>query len=233
VKTASDFSYAATSYAGDHFRLVGDAGGFIDPYFSTGVHLAFVGALSAAATIAASIRGSATEDQALCWHNSKVTTAYTRMFLSVLGVYKQIRNQDQHVISGPDDDNYDVAFNLIRSIIQGTVDAGQIFTKDEMRMGMEFCGRVLAPTWAEADAVVKSLKLDESVGKTGGLVLGKEELQRLFDPSEFKTKVVLCEAVGRGDMAETFYSTSFNFSPETHYGLRAVVERGQMGLVAV
>lgn len=27
VKTASDFSYAATSYAGDHFRLVGDAGG--------------------------------------------------------------------------------------------------------------------------------------------------------------------------------------------------------------
>ena len=27
VKTTSDFSYAASDYAGDHFRLAGDAGG--------------------------------------------------------------------------------------------------------------------------------------------------------------------------------------------------------------
>ena len=27
VKTTSDFSYAATSYAGDHYRIAGDAGG--------------------------------------------------------------------------------------------------------------------------------------------------------------------------------------------------------------
>ena len=27
VKTTSDFSYAAREYAGDHFRIVGDAGG--------------------------------------------------------------------------------------------------------------------------------------------------------------------------------------------------------------
>lgn len=31
VKSASDFSYSASTYAGDHFRLAGDAGGI---YFS-------------------------------------------------------------------------------------------------------------------------------------------------------------------------------------------------------
>jgi flavin-dependent dehydrogenase len=29
IKSASDYSYSATSYAGDHYRLVGDAAGTI------------------------------------------------------------------------------------------------------------------------------------------------------------------------------------------------------------
>ena len=51
---------------------------FIDPFFSSGVHLAFTGALSAAITIAASIRGTATEEEAQRWHTSKVGVSYTR-----------------------------------------------------------------------------------------------------------------------------------------------------------
>ena len=51
---------------------------FIDPFFSSGVHLACTGALSAAITIAASIRGTATEEQAQRWHTSKVGVSYTR-----------------------------------------------------------------------------------------------------------------------------------------------------------
>lgn len=30
VKSASDYSYSASSYAGDHYRLIGDAAGEID-----------------------------------------------------------------------------------------------------------------------------------------------------------------------------------------------------------
>lgn len=33
VKSATDYSYAASCYAGDHYRLVGDASAFIDPFF--------------------------------------------------------------------------------------------------------------------------------------------------------------------------------------------------------
>ncbi|KAG8158163.1 hypothetical protein KVR01_011924 [Diaporthe batatas] len=57
IKQASDWSYSAGAYAGPHFRLAGDAGCFIDPYFSSGVHLALTSGLSAAATIQASIKG--------------------------------------------------------------------------------------------------------------------------------------------------------------------------------
>lgn len=68
VRMASDFSYSATSYAGPGWRLGGDAGAFIDPFFSSGVHLAFNGGLSAAISILASIRGDVTEEAAAAYH---------------------------------------------------------------------------------------------------------------------------------------------------------------------
>jgi flavin-dependent dehydrogenase len=48
VYTAADFSYRNTKLAGDRWLLAGDAGGFIDPVFSSGVFLAIMsGELSA------------------------------------------------------------------------------------------------------------------------------------------------------------------------------------------
>ena len=46
-----DWSYCAKSMVGDDFVLVGDAACFIDPLFSTGVHLAVTGAHLAAAYV--------------------------------------------------------------------------------------------------------------------------------------------------------------------------------------
>ena len=39
VKSASDWSYNAPAYASPYVRIAGDAGCFIDPFFSSGVHL--------------------------------------------------------------------------------------------------------------------------------------------------------------------------------------------------
>ncbi|KAF8532575.1 hypothetical protein JB92DRAFT_3103670 [Gautieria morchelliformis] len=71
VKQASDFSYSADVYARPGYRLVGDAAAFIDPFFSSGVHLAFTGGLAAAATIASSIRGDTCEEECAKWHDAK------------------------------------------------------------------------------------------------------------------------------------------------------------------
>lgn len=50
------FSYTTKSYAGDRWLLVGDAGSFLDPVFSTGVLLAMAGAGEAAQAILRALR---------------------------------------------------------------------------------------------------------------------------------------------------------------------------------
>lgn len=51
VRTISDWSYSAERLAGDRWLLVGDAGAFVDPVFSTGVYLGMIGAFRAAESI--------------------------------------------------------------------------------------------------------------------------------------------------------------------------------------
>jgi flavin-dependent dehydrogenase len=114
IKSASDYSYSASSYAVPYARIVGDAGCFIDPYFSSGVHLALTGGLSAALTICASIRKHCDEAVAANWHSQKVADSYTRFLLVVLSAYRQILSQEEPVLSDFDEDNFDRAFALFR-----------------------------------------------------------------------------------------------------------------------
>lgn len=122
VKSASDWSYSASSYASPGIRVAGDAGSFIDPFFSSGVHLALSGGLSAATTIAAAIRGDCDEATAAAWHDKKTAESYTRFLVVVSSALKQIRSSDQPVIHDFDEESFERAFDLFRpskfSIIQ-------------------------------------------------------------------------------------------------------------------
>jgi len=51
VRVEKDFSYRASAYAGDRWILVGDAGSFLDPVFSTGVSIAMESGIEAAAEL--------------------------------------------------------------------------------------------------------------------------------------------------------------------------------------
>jgi flavin-dependent dehydrogenase len=51
VRVEKDFSYSATTYAGDRWILAGDAGSFLDPVFSTGVSIAMESGIEAAAEL--------------------------------------------------------------------------------------------------------------------------------------------------------------------------------------
>ncbi|CAO1598394.1 hypothetical protein XANCAGTX0491_002162 [Xanthoria calcicola] len=114
IKSASDYSYSASSYASPYVRIVGDAGCFIDPFFSSGVHLALVGALSAATTICAAIKKDCSEPVAAKWHSTKVADSYTRFLLVVLSAYKQIRSQNKAILSDLGENNLDHAFARFR-----------------------------------------------------------------------------------------------------------------------
>ena len=114
IKYASDWSYSASTYASPYLRIVGDAGAFIDPYFSSGMHLALSGALSAAVTICASTKGDCDEQTAFNWHSKGVAERYTRFLLIVMGATKQIRSKEAPVLNSSDEDGFDEAFSLIR-----------------------------------------------------------------------------------------------------------------------
>ncbi|KAI7968178.1 hypothetical protein EIK77_010348 [Talaromyces pinophilus] len=116
VKHASDWSYSASEYGSPYVRVVGDAGCFIDPYFSSGVHLAFSGALSAAVSISASIRGHCDETQAWKWHSTGVRDRFTRFLLVVMSATKQIRARDAPIMNNQGEDGFDDAFTIIRPV---------------------------------------------------------------------------------------------------------------------
>ena len=159
VKHASDWSYSASAYSSPYVRIAGDAGCFIDPYFSSGVHLAYASGLSAAMTICASIRGDCNELQAANWHSTKVAEGYTRFLLVVMSATKQIRGGDEAILSDLDEDGFDVAFDAFRpsrfffwlrtrfrrftdnsAVIQGTADAdvGGKLTHEEVVKAVDF-----------------------------------------------------------------------------------------------
>ena len=93
--------------------------------------MAFTGALSAAVSISASIRGDCSEEVAASWHTERVATSYTRyvsdwpsvemgltiqrrFLIVVLSAYKQMKAQRENVLSDIDEDNFDRAFKLLR-----------------------------------------------------------------------------------------------------------------------
>lgn len=114
IQAASDWSYSASSYASYNARIVGDAGYFIDPFFSSGVYLAVASGLSAAATICASVKGQCSEHEALEWHSKKVAKVYTRFLLMVPSALKQITKYDEPVLSDWDEEGFERAFAHFR-----------------------------------------------------------------------------------------------------------------------
>ncbi|KAI0338616.1 FAD/NAD-P-binding domain-containing protein [Trametopsis cervina] len=230
VKTTSDFSYAATQYAGDHYRIAGDAGAFIDPFFSSGVHLALTGALSAALTVAASIRGTVSEEKAACWHDSKVGTAYTRFLIVVLGTYKQMRNQNVAIMSDIDEDNFDRAFDILRPVLTGSADVSKTLTQEELEKTMDFCRHLFAPTDPDMYRSVGA-RIDPSLMLPSGPILTELEIDKLVDLNDEEARAVLAEINARKPIHH-MYDPKQNFTTEAHYGLNAVIERGQLGLIA-
>ncbi len=86
-RVASDYSYRCLQKTGPRFMLIGDAGGFLDPIFSSGVHLALTSASLAAAAVMEFLASGATDkindysetmDQGLAVFESFVGRFYQR-----------------------------------------------------------------------------------------------------------------------------------------------------------
>ncbi|KAI0839910.1 FAD/NAD(P)-binding domain-containing protein, partial [Hypoxylon sp. FL0890] len=233
IRSASDWSYSASAYAFPYARIAGDAGSFIDPFFSSGVHLALHGGLSAAVTIAAAIRGDCDENTAALWHTKRTSESYTRFLLIILSAAKQIRNQNKPVIHDFDEDSFERAFDLFRPIIQGTVDAdakGEL-TQEEISNAVEFCFRSFADVPAEKkDALIEKLKgLElEDVNDKEKSANVIEEIQKSLTPEESQILDVLR---GRRMIRGEDSINLVNFTLDSIDGLVPNLKHGKLGLV--
>ncbi|KAJ6604263.1 putative halogenase, partial [Mycena vulgaris] len=228
IKSAGDYSYSATNYAGPHYRLVGDAAAFIDPFFSSGVHLAFTGALSAASSIAASIKNQCTETEAIAFHHAKVGTSYTRFLLVVLGIYKQISNQEAAVLSDIDEDNFDRAFVFLRPSETGVADTDPKVTERELQDTMDFCKNVFAPTDPQMHSEVAQ-RLSPELTTPDAPIMSVASVMALAGNDE-EAKHVLLEVNARKPI-HSMYDCDTNFTTEVMSGFCVRMQRGELGLI--
>jgi len=73
-----NYSYSSDSFVGPHYLMVGDASGFIDPVFSTGVYLAMKSGFLAADTVAACLDHPEKAAQALKHYEQEVKASLAR-----------------------------------------------------------------------------------------------------------------------------------------------------------
>ncbi|MCJ1246514.1 hypothetical protein MMC30_003722 [Trapelia coarctata] len=232
VKSASDWSYSASSYASPYVRIVGDAGCFIDPFFSSGVHLAMASGLSAAVTICAARRGDCDEPTAVTWHSKKVAEGYTRFLLVVLSALKQIRQQDEPVLSDWDEQGFERAFAHFRPIIQGTADTSTKLTPAEISKTIDFCFGAFAPVPVEQkEAVLQKLKalgINESTSMDPKIKQDVEKLEANLSPDEMR---ILTTIRARQMVRSEDTMNLNNFSVDSIDGMAPNMKRGDLGLV--
>jgi len=87
VQALADFSYRIDQLAGDGWLFVGDAGGFLDPLFSTGAHLAIKGADVAADAIDAALLAGDCSHEAFAGYEAAVRYAVDLFLGVVQGFY--------------------------------------------------------------------------------------------------------------------------------------------------
>ncbi|UNI18514.1 Tryptophan halogenase [Purpureocillium takamizusanense] len=232
VKSACDWSYTSTTYHLPYARICGDAGCFIDPLFSSGVHLAITGGLSAAATISASIRGHCDEATAGSWHSKKTVESYTRFFLAVSSATKQIRSQEEPVIQDIDEEGFQRAFDLLQPIIQGTVDSDPTgkLSKSEISKVLEFCFRAFAYVAPEQKDLLfdklKALGVEDERANT----MTEGDLVDIYKHLTDDERRVVDTLRSRRMIREDPFDID-SFTLDVIDGLAPNLERGNLGLI--
>ncbi len=141
LRIERDYSYTSDQFSGSGYFLCGDAGCFLDPLLSTGVHLAMFSALVAAASIASVIRREVAEHEAVALYEDTYRQAYLRLFALVSATYQQHSGKESyfreaqqltlHDIAGSD---FKQAFLNIVSGVEDLHDTGAIL--DSVMGGM-------------------------------------------------------------------------------------------------
>ncbi|TVY18524.1 Flavine halogenase aclH [Lachnellula arida] len=227
IRSASDYTYSSSSCVISYARVVGDAGCFIDPFFSLGVHRASVSALSAAITICAPRRGDGDEVGTAKWHSHKVKDGYEHFTFIVLSAYRQIRNQEKPVVSDIDEDNFNRAFPRFQPIIQGTADISGTLTHAELSKKLDFCSTLLGSSPQDRAKVLKKVLSSSNGTLASAADRQYQENTALFHANLTAEKERVAEQIRARKMMRMEDATHLeNFKTGVIDGFRPVLQRG-------
>jgi 2-polyprenyl-6-methoxyphenol hydroxylase-like FAD-dependent oxidoreductase len=89
VRVEKDFSFGSRVYAGDRWLLVGDAGSFLDPVFSTGVAIALESGVEAGRALDRALASGDLSKRAFRTFNRRQRQRYLSFRRFVLAFYTQ------------------------------------------------------------------------------------------------------------------------------------------------
>ncbi|KNE81127.1 MULTISPECIES: tryptophan 7-halogenase [Streptomyces] len=96
LRVRKDYSYHHTTFSRPGMILVGDAACFVDPVFSSGVHLATYSALLAARSINSVLAGLVGEDRALREFESRYRREYGVFYEFLLSFYEMHQDENSY-----------------------------------------------------------------------------------------------------------------------------------------
>ncbi len=136
VEASADFSYRVRDVAGDGWLAIGDAGGFIDPLFSTGVHIAIVGAKTAADAIADTLANPADPAPIRAWSES--VHAASETFVTAVQAFYAGPLVDYLFV----EEKHLALRRSITSLLAGDVFHDQVWIRDARRRLAEWAAQV-------------------------------------------------------------------------------------------
>nr|GAT49260.1 halogenase [Mycena chlorophos] len=205
-------------------------GNFVDPFFSSGVHIALTGGLAAAVTICASIKGEASEELAQKWHDSKVGIAHTRFLFVVLGAYQQMQLQQHPILSDVNEENFDEAFRIY---LRHCRQLDRIERREDLQLEDDAIDRfqtIFNPNISESHIKTVRSRYGADLVNMTSAVLGAERISELAKDDE-EMHQVLTRSDALKVLGDELEATTMGRTPL--HGYTANVVRGSLGLKRV
>jgi FAD-dependent halogenase len=142
LRVRKDYSYHNTRFWRPGLILVGDAACFVDPVFSSGVHLATYSALLAARSINSIMSGTVSEDTAMHEFEARYRREFGVFYEFLMSFYQMNRNEDSYfweakrVTDNTHRTEFESFVELVAGISSGEAaltDAGQLVERFESR----------------------------------------------------------------------------------------------------
>jgi FAD-dependent halogenase len=160
IRTRKDYSYTNSTFHRPGMVLVGDAACFIDPVFSTGVHLATYAGLLAARSINTVLAGESTEKRVFAEFEGRYRREYRVFYEFLSAFYDMQSNEESYFWKARKVTNFNATdLEAFVSLVGGVHSGEQAFTNAD-----QLVGEFRESSGALADAVERTGAMDTETG---------------------------------------------------------------------